>query len=57
MEMIEYLMKTINGRYINKYLAKVVKYIRNAVAQAPLRVVELYNYNQKQQKTHQFSSG
>lgn len=32
-------MKTINGRYINKYLAKVGKYIKDAVAEAPLRVV------------------
>jgi hypothetical protein len=32
MEMIEYLMKTIDGRYINKYLARVGKLIRKIVA-------------------------
>lgn len=32
MEMLEYLMKTIDGRYINKYMAKVSKLIRDAVA-------------------------
>jgi hypothetical protein len=40
-------MKTITGRYINKYLAKVVKYIRNAVSEAPLKIVEKYIENQK----------
>jgi hypothetical protein len=32
-------MKTIDGRYINKYLAKVSKYIRDAVAETPLIIV------------------
>jgi hypothetical protein len=39
MEMLEYLMKTIDGRYINKYLAKASKLIRDAVAEAPLKTV------------------
>lgn len=30
--MIEYLMKTIDGRAINKYLAKVSKIIRQAIS-------------------------
>lgn len=37
--MIEYLMKTIDGRYINKYLAKVGRLIRKMVSDAPLKVV------------------
>ncbi len=37
--MIEYLMKTIDGRYINKYMARVSKLIRDAVAEAPLKTV------------------
>jgi hypothetical protein len=32
MKMITYLMKTINGRYINRYLAKVGKHIRRIVS-------------------------
>lgn len=40
-------MKTIDGRYINKYMAKVAKFIREAVAEAPLEIVKSYTEIQK----------
>ena len=61
MEMIEYLMKTIDGRSINKYLERVGKLIKTVISEAPLKIVEKYiEYEKKQQNEnmakHEFSS-
>ena len=39
-EMLEYLLKTIDGRYINKYMMSVSKRLRGFVANTPYRVVK-----------------
>jgi hypothetical protein len=41
--MDEYLQKTIDGRYINKYLADISKELKKNVANIPLAIVEKYN--------------
>lgn len=45
--MIEHLMKSIHGRYINKYLARVGKQIRRVVSEIPLKLIEKYIEEQK----------
>ena len=45
--MLEYLLKTIDGRYINKYASRVSKRLRNFVMNAPFRVFNLYNERSK----------
>ena len=47
MEMLEYLMKTIDGRSINKYLEKVSKHIKGIISDAPLKTVERYIEHEK----------
>jgi hypothetical protein len=41
--MIEYLQKTIDGRYINKYLAKVSKQLKKNVANVHITIVDKFN--------------
>jgi hypothetical protein len=47
--MNEYLQKTIDGRYINKYLALTSKLLKTTVANTPLKVVESFNEESKKQ--------
>jgi phage terminase Nu1 subunit (DNA packaging protein) len=42
-------MKTINGRYINRYLAKVGKHIRRIVSEIPLKIVDKYMEQEKRE--------
>lgn len=42
-EMIEYLQKTIDGRYINKYLAKVSRQLKKNVANVHITIVDKFN--------------
>jgi hypothetical protein len=48
MEMLEYLLKTIDGRYINKYMTRVSKRLRTCMSSAPYRVINLYTETSKQ---------
>jgi hypothetical protein len=41
--MIEYLQKTIDGRYINKYLAKVSRQLKKNVANVHITIVDKFN--------------
>lgn len=47
--MLEYLMKTVDGRNINKYMSKVSKRLRFFIMNAPYRVVNLYTERSKSQ--------
>ena len=41
--MDEYLQKTIDGRYINQYLAKVSKYLKKSIANISNAIVDKFN--------------
>lgn len=45
--MLEYLLKTIDGRYINKYMTKVSKRMKLFMSTAPFRVINFYTENSK----------
>ncbi len=47
--MNEYLQKTIDGRFINRYLAKVSKILKTTVSNIPLKMVESFNEESKKQ--------
>ena len=49
--MIEYFMKTIDGRSINKYLEQVGKHIRAVISETPLKTVEHYIELERKQMT------
>jgi hypothetical protein len=40
--MLEYLLKTIDGRYINKYMTRVSKRLRSFLGNSPFRVINLF---------------
>jgi hypothetical protein len=40
--MDEYLQKTISGRYINKYLAKVSRHLKRNVANLHLSIIDKF---------------
>jgi hypothetical protein len=42
-EMDEYLQKTIDGRYINKYLETVSKHLKKIVANINISIVDKFN--------------
>ena len=46
-EMIEYLMKTIDGRSINRYLERVGEQVKKIISDAPLKLVEKYIEDEK----------
>lgn len=46
-EMLEYLLKTIDGRYINKYISKVSKRMRSFIVSAPFKVANKYTEQSK----------
>jgi hypothetical protein len=41
-EMLEYLLKTIDGRSINKYMSKVSKRLKGFASGTPLEAVNSY---------------
>ncbi len=46
--MLEYLLKTIDGRYINKYMARVNKRMKTFMSTAPFRAINFYaDYSKK----------
>lgn len=47
--MLEYLLKTIDGRYINKYMTKVSKILRGFMSNVPFRIINLYNETSKRE--------
>jgi len=42
-EMNEYLQKTIDGRYVNQYLAQVSKQLKKNVANIHITIVDKFN--------------
>lgn len=47
--MLEYLLKTIDGRYINKYMTKVSKILRGFMSNVPFRIINIYNETSKRE--------
>lgn len=51
-EMLEHLMKTISGRYINKYLLNTSKLLKKIMAECPLDIVINYIEQKKKLISH-----
>lgn len=47
--MLEYLLKTIDGRYINKYMTRVSKRMKLFMSTAPFRVINFFTENSKKE--------
>lgn len=41
-EMLEYLLKTIDGRYINKYMTRVSRRLKSFLGNSPFKVINQY---------------
>lgn len=40
--MLEYLLKTIDGRFVNKYITRVSKKLRSFMSNVPYKVVNRF---------------
>lgn len=47
-EYLEYLLKTIDGRYISKYMSRVSKRLKNFVSNIPMKEAQAYSDRSKQ---------
>jgi hypothetical protein len=46
-EYLEYLLKTVDGRYINKYMSRVSKRLKTFVCNIPMKEAQTYSDRSK----------